>query len=232
MILGGPSMSSRNLLENPRIDNKNIFQGVECRFGRICVELRHSDNMPFSRRGLLTKILGLGMAGAIGFEGRALGAPAPNVVKNPASDPDPKALFDVRQFGARGDGRHNDTQAIQSAIDAAGKVHGTLFIPQGTFLVRQLTIPSYVGLWGAGMGQTILKQAGGSHTDLLKTLSFDTLTGTNSIHGVAGVTLSNLTLDGNRDHNSSGWGLRRYGYRWVIENVEIRHMASGGFSTP
>ncbi len=186
--------------------------------------------MAFSRRGLLAKLLGLGMAGTIGFEARGVPSSAPRP-KQLLGDPEPRTLFNVRRYGALGDGHHDDTQSIQSAINQAQKVHGTVFVPEGIFMVSGLTIPSYVGIWGAGMGQTILKLLPDVNRNLLKTLNFDTLTGTNSIGGVAGVTLTNLTLDGNRAHNKVGWGLRRYGYRWVIENLEIRDMASGGIYT-
>lgn len=186
--------------------------------------------MAFSRRGLLAKLLGLGMAGGIGFAAHGVTATTPRP-KQLLADPHPRTLFNVRRYGARGDGHHDDTTSIQTAINQAQKVHGTVLIPEGTFMVQGLTIPSYVSIWGVGMGQTVLKLLPGVNRDLVKTVDFDSLTGTNSIGGVAGVTLSNLTLDGNRDHNGSGWGLRRYGYRWVIENIEIRYMASGGIYT-
>lgn len=46
--------------------------------------------------------------------------------------------LDVREFGAVGDGIHDDTPAIQKAIDAASEVHGTVKVPPGTYLVSQL----------------------------------------------------------------------------------------------
>ena len=48
-------------------------------------------------------------------------------------------VFNVRDFGAKGDGKTSDTKAIQSAIDAAGKVQGTVYSPDGkyiTFVLR------------------------------------------------------------------------------------------------
>ena len=43
--------------------------------------------------------------------------------------------FDVRSFGATGNGRHNDTPAINRAILAANRAGGgTVEVPRGTYL--------------------------------------------------------------------------------------------------
>ncbi len=46
--------------------------------------------------------------------------------------------IDVRQKGARGDGRADDTQAIQSAIDALPDGGGTVVVPAGIYLINPL----------------------------------------------------------------------------------------------
>lgn len=49
----------------------------------------------------------------------------------------PKALVsDVRSFGAVGDGKADDTKAMQQAIDAGGEI----FIPSGTYLITKTLI--------------------------------------------------------------------------------------------
>lgn len=60
--------------------------------------------------------------------------------------------FDVRKFGARGDGKTIDTAAIQRAIDkAAAAGGGTVFIPQGRYLSFSLHLKSHVTLYfGSG----------------------------------------------------------------------------------
>ncbi len=45
------------------------------------------------------------------------------------------ALIDVREKGARGDGKHDDTAAFQAAIDALPASGGTVHVPAGTYLI-------------------------------------------------------------------------------------------------
>jgi pectate lyase-like protein len=66
------------------------------------------------------------------------------------------------RYGARGDGGTDDTAAIQSALnDAAEAGGGKVYVPAGTFIVRNLTIDSYVTLEGSGRG-TVLSAAAGT----------------------------------------------------------------------
>jgi parallel beta-helix repeat protein len=45
------------------------------------------------------------------------------------------AQLDVRDFGARGDGVHDDTEALQRAVDALPPDGGTVHVPSGQYLV-------------------------------------------------------------------------------------------------
>jgi len=51
-------------------------------------------------------------------------------------------VFNVRDFGAKGDGTTLDTAAIQKALDACEKSGGTVEFPAGTFLSQPLTLHS------------------------------------------------------------------------------------------
>lgn len=55
--------------------------------------------------------------------------------------------FNVREFGARGDGTHLDTQALQKAIDTCSQSGGgTVLFPAGTYLSGTLFLKSRVAL--------------------------------------------------------------------------------------
>ena len=57
------------------------------------------------------------------------------------------ATFDVKTFGAAGDGKKKDTAAIARAIDAAAKAGGgTVVVPPGRYLTGALTLQSFVTL--------------------------------------------------------------------------------------
>ncbi|WP_051348600.1 glycosyl hydrolase family 28-related protein [Peribacillus kribbensis] len=60
----------------------------------------------------------------------------------------------VTDFGAVGDGRTDCTAAFKKAIGSGlAKVH----IPEGTYIVRGIRVPSWTILKGAGKGKTVLK---------------------------------------------------------------------------
>lgn len=62
--------------------------------------------------------------------------------------------YDVKLFGAVGDGSADDTVAIQTAIDAAAEVGGSVWIPAGQyFTTASLIVPAGVSLVGDGLGE-------------------------------------------------------------------------------
>jgi polygalacturonase len=65
------------------------------------------------------------------------------------------APFDVRTFGAAGDGHALDTDAINRAIDAAATAGGTVVFTAGTYLSTSIRLKSHVGLF-LDHGATIL----------------------------------------------------------------------------
>ena len=65
-------------------------------------------------------------------------------------------IFNVRDFGAKGDGQTLDTRAVQLAIDAAHKERGgTVLIPAGTFVVGTVELKSNVTLHLAAQGRLL-----------------------------------------------------------------------------
>lgn len=67
-----------------------------------------------------------------------------------APTPAPAQTFDVRAYGAMGDGRADSTRAIRSAIDAAKDAGGGIvYLPRGRYLVSDaLVIPPGVSIRG------------------------------------------------------------------------------------
>ena len=70
--------------------------------------------------------------------------PAPNGVPQETTA---SAQFDVRAFGAKGDGTTIDSDAINRAIDAASAAGGgTVHFPAGTYASYSIRLRSHVGL--------------------------------------------------------------------------------------
>ena len=65
------------------------------------------------------------------------------------------STYDVRAFGAKGDGQANDAPAINGAIEAASAAGGgTVDFPAGTYLSGSIRLKSNVALF-LGQGATI-----------------------------------------------------------------------------
>src|SRR5262249_43710219 len=109
----------------------------------------------------------------------------------PRTMPDRLAeVVNVKDFGAVGDGSHDDTSAIQSAFDAAfgpaGSPNGTnsqlnrpVYFPGGIYAVNHLLLTQVYGgrILGAGNGATLLSYngsapGGGTPAPILTTNGF------------------------------------------------------------
>lgn len=96
----------------------------------------------------------------------------------PAPKPDAQGVYNVRDFGARGDDTGDDTAAIQAAIDAAigpgdpavvgRSARGTVYIPPGNYrITRPLRIWSVSFLTFAGAGYSSRLQPVGKLSSVL-----------------------------------------------------------------
>ncbi|MGE7962224.1 M10 family metallopeptidase C-terminal domain-containing protein [Pseudomonas sp. NPDC089918] len=150
-------------------------------------------------------------------------------------------IFNVQNFGAKGDGITDDTAAIQSAIDAAAAAGGgQVYMPSGTYIVSGgeepsdgcLMLKSNVYLYGDGMGATTVKVADGSDTKITGVIR--------SAYGeeTHDFGVSNLTIDGNRDSTTGkidGWfngyipGEAGYDSNVTLDSVEIKDCSGYGF---
>jgi hypothetical protein len=98
--------------------------------------------------------------------------------------------LDVTAFGAKGDGQTDDTGAFRAALEEAGKTTGTVYVPDGTYLVGELQMPPHTGIvgnatWGyRSGGGSILKLNDPAAACLI------------NITGAVGATVNGLTLHG------------------------------------
>lgn len=138
-------------------------------------------------------------------------------------------VFNVKDYGAVGNGTTDDTSSISSAISSCNGVGGgVVFFPTGTYITSTQTIYSNMKFQGAGFGASILKLKKATAADLLATNSFASLTGGATQAGPSRFSIVDLTLDGNKANNASGWPLRIYGSDYKVDRVEIQNGASGG----
>src|ERR1700734_4162924 len=107
------------------------------------------DSFNSARRELL-RFGGFGFAAAAVTAIPAYAAPKPTA---PAAG---LGIFDIRTYGAKGDGKSVDTPAINKAIEAAAAAGGgTVVFPAGTYLCYSIHLKSHVSLFLAN-GCTIL----------------------------------------------------------------------------
>ncbi|HEX3641006.1 MAG TPA: hypothetical protein VHV10_06940 [Ktedonobacteraceae bacterium] len=147
----------------------------------------------------------------------------------------PAIYYNIKQYGALGDGSSDDTAFIadaRSAANAAGG--GVVWWPKGTFITGNLTHYNNVIDLGSGIGTTIVKLKNGANTDLFSAntgnINLSGAVGAGSATGVIGAGICNMTLDGNKANQSSGtsYPIRGYGYNFTLQNVEIKNGYTGG----
>lgn len=79
-------------------------------------------------------------------------------------------VFNVLDYGAKGDGTTDDTTAIQAAIDAATATTGMgiVFLPRGNFTVSTLTMKPFVTIRGAGRYRTTITARPGASAAMIQ----------------------------------------------------------------
>ncbi len=122
-----------------------------------------------------------------------------------------------------------DNVEIQAAIDSLPSVGGKVVLSEGTFtLAAKVLIDSLTTLEGQGVEITITTLANSVNDDVLQSRNFSTLTGTDSSGGEHRVQLRDFTIDGNSANQTAGYGIRKYGYHWVVNNIVVRDCKNDG----
>ncbi len=115
-------------------------------------------------------------------------------------------VYNVRAFGAKGDGTTLDTAAVQAAIDrCTAEGGGTVLVPKGRFLVGTVELKSNVTLHLAAAG-VLLGSADGKHyhaVDAIPLKGDSTLSDGNWALLFA-VNAHNVTIEGNGTINGQG----------------------------
>lgn len=107
------------------------------------------------------------------------------------------ATVNAADYGAVGDGSHDDTNAINNAIRAVARSGGTVQLNAGVFMIssRAVRLPSYVGLRGVG-ANTVLRLANWSDSSVVVSASPSTSQPT------TGASIFDLRIDGNKQNQS------------------------------
>lgn len=148
--------------------------------------------------------------------------------------------FDVRKFGAKGNGKRLDTPALQKAIDAcAAAGGGTVIVPAGTYLSATIELKSNVNLHlekGATILGTTDYKAYRNLDPFTEGLGIDvgtalvvavdaknvSLTGEGVIDG-QGSALKERHIKEDTRPEGQRWGMRPFLLRWVrCQGVEVR----------
>jgi hypothetical protein len=175
------------------------------------------ENEYFNRRQLARGAM-------IGGASLIFGAGALGAQQAPAS----RGLLDAHALGAVGDGKTDDTAALQRALDAAGEISGGVFISPGVYLTRELHVRPGTALVGipawnySGPGGTVLRLASGDVAGLL------------NLTDARGASIEGLALDGHElgtgihgiFTNRTQYGKHEDGFR--IERCQIARFTGDG----
>lgn len=144
-------------------------------------------------------------------------------------------------YFAKCNGTTDDSAAIRAAVTAAGNFAAItnsaskVVFPPGTCLVSLLIWPSSVWLAGSATGATTLKAPAGVNADVIQGANFLTLTNTPAqipeTRGANFTRITDMTIDGNKANNSTGYCIRIWGHSMYWDNVTAQNCATGGIWT-
>lgn len=144
-----------------------------------------------------------------------------------------RTFINVIDYGAKGDGITDDTEAIQRAINENAPKETTglflgcdIFFPNGVYVISNtIELPAFINLIGEGRGQTMLYMANNVNKPIIKTRGYDNFIIdkharwyiTNKVPQLCGV--KNIFLFGNKWNNTYEALVQLYGCNITFENV-------------
>lgn len=146
-------------------------------------------------------------------------------------------VYNVRDYGATGNGSTVDSTSVQSAVTATlGAGGGIIFFPPGTYVMSGVTFGSNIMVVGAGQGNTILLMDPTATTGSV----VSRVAPASSVTATSEFMMKDLTIDGNKstwgaNNNQKGYGFYMgQGTNGLItncsmENVEIQNCMTYAF---
>jgi hypothetical protein len=116
--------------------------------------------------------------------------------------------YNVKDFGAKGNGTNDDTKYIQAAIDALSNAGGgTVFFPEGTYIINPIPESAFIQVICLQLRNNIAFKGESQQNSIIKlapnAIAYDAMIGAKpSSSRVDNIAISNLTIDGNADNNS------------------------------
>lgn len=149
------------------------------------------------------------------------------------SSPSVELEQSILAFGAKPDGSSDSTAAFQKAVEAGVT---RILLPEGTFAVRELTLPDNIGIQGCGERSVIVPLTdqkfvirGGSNS---RFSDFSINAGNRKAHGLYFLRAKNVVIDRISVSNSKAFGINfDHVDHGVIENCTIRSAHTGIMQT-
>lgn len=152
-------------------------------------------------------------------------------------------------------GETNDSPAIRRALDAVKENGGTVYFCESKYVITEpIVIYREVSYLGRGIGQTTIYVEKGANCDAFKSFGFDDFVNQQkygeSVDDNFGplsrmpqnFMIKGLTVDGGADFeetevehifrctgNQAGYGMKIFGKRYIIEEVQIQNIPEVGF---
>ncbi len=206
---------------------------------------------PRAFKGVFAVALVFVSATTVAGMGNAHSGPSPATGQGAVAEPrDSGSIreYNVKDFGAKGDGKTDDTAAIQAAIRSAqasgswklGDTGGIVFFPQGRYEVSS-TITTAAGqnstgsiLWGAGAQATRIdcRMTSGVCLNLTNSALWGFSPGLRGIDVQGPGTKSSTVCVALGEGNFGAWGLRLSGFRISHCDVALKFAGDNeGFNT-